>query len=260
MSTSSRGTAGTVASGDPIRVPVLPPLIPPFRFACVEEGIYRGACPSLRNLRYLTRLNLRAVISLLPPSSICVPNNGNIPDMPVKDLSEFCELTHTRHFTHVLDKYDDGFSHTPELVARVLAQLLDKDNHPVFIHCTDGRNNTGLAIMCLRKVQNWDSQAILDEFSRYTKDNNFEYNEHMFVKNFNHPIAAPRSIPIWLRNRIHPPSNSPIATTNSNSNNHSNHPANAPLITPPDDTKPHISNATVAGIIPVPSGATPNAH
>lgn len=275
---SSRGTAasgtsgGNTAPADRVRRPVLPPLIPPFRFACVEEGIYRGACPSLRNLRYLTRLNLRALISLLPDSSLSslpAPSDDSeytVPDVPVKDLREFCDKTNVRHYTHVLDKYDDGFSHTPELVASVLGQLLDKENHPVFIHCMDGRNNTGMVIMCLRKLQNWDSQAILDEFARYTKDNNFEYNEHMFVKNFNHPIAAPKSIPNWFLNRIKPSinnNNSPPDTKKDSSNpiNHANHPANAPQTNSAGSTTP-LKDASAPAIrtTTTTSSGTPNVH
>ena len=44
----------------------LPPLVPPLRFSQVEEGVYRGAYPSLINQRFLTRLGLRTIVSLLP--------------------------------------------------------------------------------------------------------------------------------------------------------------------------------------------------
>ncbi len=174
-----------------IEAPALPPLIPPFRFALVQEGIYRGAHPSLRNLRYLTRLELRMVVSLLPEE-----------DRAARDLSEFCVASGINHVTHTLAKYDDGFAHTPQLVARVLEQLLDAANHPVFIHCMDGRQNTGIVIMCLRKLQNWGLPAILDEFARYTKDNSFEYAEQTFVQNFNPDLQLPRIVPDWFRGRV----------------------------------------------------------
>jgi hypothetical protein len=37
-------------------MPGLPPLIPPFRFAAVEEDVFRGGYPKLRNLRFIKRL------------------------------------------------------------------------------------------------------------------------------------------------------------------------------------------------------------
>ena len=56
----------------------LPPLVPPLRFSQVEEGVYRGAYPSLINQRFLTRLGLRTIVSLLP-------------EPPADDLLQWCE-------------------------------------------------------------------------------------------------------------------------------------------------------------------------
>lgn len=33
----------------------LPSLIPPFRYAIVEDGLFRGGYPKARNMRFLTR-------------------------------------------------------------------------------------------------------------------------------------------------------------------------------------------------------------
>jgi tyrosine-protein phosphatase OCA6 len=55
-----------------------PPLVPPLRFSLVEEGVYRGAYPSLINLRFLHRLGLRSIISLLP-------------EPPAPHLVQWCE-------------------------------------------------------------------------------------------------------------------------------------------------------------------------
>ena len=61
----------------------LPPLVPPLRFSQVEEGVYRGAYPSLVNQRFLTRLGLRTIVSLLP-------------EPPTADLLQWCEPLLTR--------------------------------------------------------------------------------------------------------------------------------------------------------------------
>ena len=45
--------------------------VPPFRFGFVDEGLSRGAYPTLRNFRYLARLRLSTIISLVPEQ----PNN-----------------------------------------------------------------------------------------------------------------------------------------------------------------------------------------
>ena len=72
----------------------LPPLVPPFRFAQVERGIYRSAYPTLKNYRFLDRsccppvnrvstvlclrLQLQTIVSLAP-----------LP--PIEDLVEYAQ-------------------------------------------------------------------------------------------------------------------------------------------------------------------------
>lgn len=180
-----------------IRPRTLPPLIPPFRHILVERGLYRGAHPSLKNMRFMRRLRLRTIISLIPE-----------PDGPSRDLVEYCEQERIRLMWHQLDKYNDGFAHTPPLVAAVLAVLIDPRNHPLFIHCRDGSHNTGLVIMCLRRLQNWSLPAAYDEFVRYTKSNQITFLEKQFVEFFRAPVTVPPDIPEWLwqgdRFRKHP--------------------------------------------------------
>ena len=53
-------------------------LIPPFRYAIVEEGLYRGAYPTHRNFRFMKRLRLRVVLSFIPKD-------------PHPSLVQFCE-------------------------------------------------------------------------------------------------------------------------------------------------------------------------
>lgn len=175
----------------------LPPLIPPFRLCLIEDGVYRGGHPSLKNMRFLRRLKLRTILSLVPE-----------PTGPSRDLCEYCEEEHIRLIWHQVDKYDDGFSHTPQLVASILSHVVDPRNHPLFLHCRDGGHNTGLVVMCLRRLQNWSLPPIYEEFMRYTKANDITFKEKQFVESFHAPVAIPLQIPLWLwegvRHRKHP--------------------------------------------------------
>lgn len=175
----------------------LPPLIPPFRHCLIEDGIYRGAQPSLKNMRFMRRLKLRTILSLIPEAT-----------GPSRDLREYCATEHIHLIWHQVDKYDDGFSHTPQLVASILSQLVDPRNHPLFLHCRDGTHNTGLVVMCLRRLQNWSLPAIYDEFVRYTKSNAITFEEKQFVESFHATVSIPIHIPSWLwegvRHRKHP--------------------------------------------------------
>ncbi|KAI9291917.1 hypothetical protein K502DRAFT_326063 [Neoconidiobolus thromboides FSU 785] len=51
----------------------------PFRYGQLEEGVYRGAYPKVRNQNFLKRLKLKSVLSL-------------IPEQPNPDLVKFCKL------------------------------------------------------------------------------------------------------------------------------------------------------------------------
>jgi tyrosine-protein phosphatase OCA6 len=55
------------------------PLVPPLCYAVVNPGITRGGYPTLRNYRFLSRLHLRTIISL-------------VPEEPITDLQQFAEM------------------------------------------------------------------------------------------------------------------------------------------------------------------------
>eukprot|EP00455_Lapot_gusevi_P010791 TRINITY_DN14921_c0_g2_i2.p1 TRINITY_DN14921_c0_g2~~TRINITY_DN14921_c0_g2_i2.p1 ORF type:complete len:187 (+),score=21.80 TRINITY_DN14921_c0_g2_i2:279-839(+) len=80
-------------------------------------------------------------------------------------------------------------------MAELLSILINTENLPCYIHCTDGANNTGLVLMCLRKLQNWAISLILSEFGRYVRDVS---EESQFVESFKEEIMIPPAIPRWL--------------------------------------------------------------
>ena len=121
----------------------LPKLVPPLRCALVEEGVYRGAYPSLVNHRFLTRLRLRTVVSLLP-------------EAPTHDLLQWCEQQGVEnHYVRVLPFKKDEVTITHERAAEILQVLVSPERQPVYLHCLDGVAVTGTLVMCLRKLQRW---------------------------------------------------------------------------------------------------------
>ena len=52
-------------------------LYPPLRFGRITPKLYRGAYPTLKNFRFLKRISLKVVISL-------------VPEPPTEDLVTFC--------------------------------------------------------------------------------------------------------------------------------------------------------------------------
>lgn len=145
----------------------------------------------MKNMRFLRRLQLRTILSLIPEST-----------PPSRDLLEFCNAENIRHACHHVEKYDDHFSHTPKLVATLLSEFIDPSNHPLLVHCRDGGHNTGLVIMCLRRLQNWNLPSIMREFIRYTKNNFISFEEKRFVESFTGKVSIPLFIPKWLWNGV----------------------------------------------------------
>lgn len=58
-------------------------LTPPLRYGIVNPGLYRGSYPTLRNFRFLSRLQLKTMLCLSPES-------------PSFDIESFCEMAGTR--------------------------------------------------------------------------------------------------------------------------------------------------------------------
>lgn len=131
-----------------------PALIPPFRFSTVQQGLYRGSYPTLKNFRFLQRLNLKSVISV-------------IPEPPTSDLAEFCAAEKIVNYHFYAEKFtSDNVTVSPATVSQILQIVIKQEHLPLYIHCLDGANVTGIVIMVLRKLQNWTKVATVSEFCR----------------------------------------------------------------------------------------------
>ena len=161
----------------------LPPLVPPLRFSQVEEGVYRGAYPSLVNQRFLTRLGLRTIVSLLP-------------EPPTADLLQWCELHGVdNHAVVLLPFKKDEVTLTHERAAELLHLLVTPERQPVYVHCLDGVTATGTLIMCLRKLQRWALPPIVAEYTRFDRRRGDQPSQPeplimQFVNAFNPEIQA----------------------------------------------------------------------
>jgi tyrosine-protein phosphatase OCA6 len=82
-------------------------IIPPFRFATVESEVFRGAYPTLKNFRFLRRLNLASIVSL-------------IPEAPNADLKAFCEEEKISIVHFKVKKYNEEVNISTEEVSMIL--------------------------------------------------------------------------------------------------------------------------------------------
>ncbi|KAL1925066.1 uncharacterized protein VTP21DRAFT_4720 [Calcarisporiella thermophila] len=163
----------------------LPPLIAPFRYTIIEEKLYRGSYPKERNFRFLKRLKLKTILSL-------------VPDPPCSWISDFYAKQGIVNIHLPVDKVKDNVPLTYTRAAQAIQIIINEDNLPLYVHCLDGANVTGLVIACLRKLQMWTISSALSEFSRFLRGGVATAEESEFVEKFAGEIEIPSRIPEWL--------------------------------------------------------------
>eukprot|EP00961_Rhodomonas_salina_P018029 242562-Rhodomonas_salina.1 len=153
-------------------------VVPPFRFAIAEVEVYRGAYPTLKNFSFLKSLGLKTIISL-------------IPEQPTEDLSDFCVSENIDHIHKMgellrcccaqsgsqlimcrpcaVEKRKEDVTVSIKDVAEVVSIIIRRSKLPVYIHCLDGSETTGLVICCLRRLQAWHPECVVNEFCRFSR-------------------------------------------------------------------------------------------
>eukprot|EP00935_MAST-01C_sp_MAST-1C-sp1_P000640 g640.t1 len=192
-------------------------IVPPFRFSIVEEGIYRGAFPTLKNFRFLKRLRLKTVISLVPEVE------------PTKDLAEFCALEDINNLHFAVEKFTSDVTLDAATVKSIVDIMVNADYHPLYLHCLDGAHVTGMVVMCLRKVQHWKTSSIMDEFCRYMQESSIEKGEASFVKEFAEEILLRLDPPLQQTKMEDNDNNALMKAPNKTSPNRSNEPYEDPV-------------------------------
>ncbi|ORX82144.1 hypothetical protein BCR32DRAFT_219676 [Anaeromyces robustus] len=206
----------------------LPFLIPPLPYGHVEDNVYRGGYPKLRNLRFLKRLRLKTVVSLTPDP------------VEYEAFKEFCKEQNIEYIHIRVEKPKDSLPLTYAKVAQIIQIILDINKLPIYIHCLDGSVITGVIFMCLRKLQLWDSSIIHIEYRRYTRDDDISSEAIEFLEKYNGEILLPEKIPHWLWNgqipfKKHPtmkirlPDSTESETSSENVNNQSQNNNDTPI-------------------------------
>ena len=127
-------------------------LTPPDNYSLVWRGIYRSSFPTKKNFRFLQQLGLRSVVYLCPE------------DYP-ESHTTFLADQGAQLLQFGLEGNKEPFDEIPEEAIRAaLRAVLDRRNHPLLIHCNQGKHRTGCLVGCLRKVHRWSLVAIFDEY------------------------------------------------------------------------------------------------
>ena len=130
-------------------------LTPPENFAMVWRGVHRSSFPTKKNFAFMQQIRLRSVVYLCPE------------DYP-ESHHEFFAQHGIQLLQFGLQGNKEPFDEIPENVIRAaLRAVMDTRNHPLLIHCNQGKHRTGCLVGCLRKVQRWSLVSIFEEYRRF---------------------------------------------------------------------------------------------
>ncbi|ORX73113.1 protein-tyrosine phosphatase, partial [Linderina pennispora] len=146
-------------------------LIPPYRFGRVQPELFRGGYPKKRNFRFLRRQQLKTILSL-------------VPSHPDPHLDEFCQAENITRVVIPVASPNENVTVTDDVVSECLALMTDPSKLPMYVHCLDGSNVTGVVIMCLRKLQLWRVASYQNEYLRFEQDGEIISEESEFVEAF----------------------------------------------------------------------------
>ena len=163
-------------------------LHPPEQFGVVEEGVYRSCALTPINFPFVQTLCLRTVVNLSP-------------ELPVRSVKQFLHESEIE-FIHVgLRTWKPDVSWRPlseELFKDALEIIINTKYHPALIMCTSGVHQTGTVVGCLRRLQNWNLSAILDEYRLYAQSKT-RYANEQFIEMFDVDLVSlPSTAAPWL--------------------------------------------------------------
>ncbi|KAI7876269.1 protein-tyrosine phosphatase [Lichtheimia hyalospora FSU 10163] len=163
-------------------------LIPPENFNMVCEHVYRSSFPKKKHFRFLEKLKLKSVLTLI------------LEEYPEQNM-KFLEERGIKFLQFGIAGNKEPFVQIPEdKISAALAAILDKRNHPMLIHCNKGKHRTGCLIGCLRKLQNWSHTSIFDEYRRFSHPKSRSMDQQfieLYDANQVWPLVDRRYLPRW---------------------------------------------------------------
>jgi tyrosine-protein phosphatase SIW14 len=144
----TEGARGSMLEGAeaPGRLFALPGLS---RVGRVAAGIYRGAMPRPEGYATLAKMGVRSVINLRSRN----------------EEKEQVEAHGMRSFGVPMSAFGEV---NPERVRKAVALMADPANQPVFVHCQQGRDRTGVVVAVYRmEVDGWSREKAEEEMQAY---------------------------------------------------------------------------------------------
>ncbi|WVQ67677.1 uncharacterized protein L199_005881 [Kwoniella botswanensis] len=142
-------------------------LTPPYHFSIVAcpssltsngpEILYRGSIPAPRNKSFIRRLNIRTIVVLRKKA--------------LKEDDPLVVWTKKRRiqmkWIKAEEMGEEKLGMGKNEVLEVLKIILDIKSYPLYIADIDGISHTTLIVACLRKLQGWNMECIINEICRF---------------------------------------------------------------------------------------------
>lgn len=134
-------------------IPGLPASDTPVNFGIVVPGVYRSSFPKSQDHAFMKNLGLKTVVTLVQK------------DFP-EGYKSFLAQNGIRHY--VFNMKGTKKEAIPIKTMRAILRLvLDRQNHPLLIHCNHGKHRTGCVVAIVRKVSGCDLSSIIDEYKAF---------------------------------------------------------------------------------------------
>jgi len=129
------------------------------------------------------------------------------PEPPIADLQLFAEMAGIKIIHLPISRMASLTEAAHTTLVSAVNLIIEGQNHPVYVHCLDGRRITSLVVLMLRRAQGWSPLSALSEYWRYqvgfrslipTLEVEKTTKElELFVAQLN-DVVLPESMPKWL--------------------------------------------------------------
>jgi protein tyrosine/serine phosphatase len=183
-------------SASPANSATVEVLTPPTHFAIVEPGLYRSMMPSVANFPFLKQLGLKHVIIL---------SAGSVAHS-VTTFFEDNAIT-VSHTGAPSGRRKNTWKPTwkpveEEVVKASLELLLRADVHPLLICDTSGVQRVGVVIGCLRRLQWWNLNSIVNEYRSFAGHKTRYVHEQMIELFDTDLVVVPEANPPWYTAQV----------------------------------------------------------
>ncbi len=129
--------------------PKASPNDPAGNFSQVTQGIYRGGRPDQPGVEVLAKMGVKTIIDLENDDAAIAAERGWAQAVGINHISEPMNGLETPNTTEVND---------------ILAKMADPANQPLFVHCMQGHDRTGLLVALYRvEKEGWTPKDAHDE-------------------------------------------------------------------------------------------------